>query len=1636
LVLNLPDGRDCLFLQTKSLILKRFKKILKWFFLSLLLLLAGVYIFVQTPFGQNWLVKQVTKRLSHDLNTEVKIDRVDFALFNKMHLQGVLIRDRNKDTLMYAGDVKVRITDWFFFKKKAELKYIGLENAIINFTRTDSVWNQQFFFDYFSSPTTGGPKKKASIEFNLKTVDLKNVIFSKKDKWVGQDMILKVGTLNLEANDLSLAGNTYDVKSLVITDPIFAQYMYAGRRPAIPASQLTVEEGIKEIASLWNPNKMDVRIASLSITNGTFKADRETPARQPYSYFDGQHVQFDSINATISNAKFLGDTIFSNLKLTAKERSGLVIKKLDADLKLMPTGMAFSNLDLQTNRSTIRNYFEMNYKSMADLGDFIHKVRMAANFDDSYIDSDDLGFFAPTMNSWRKKITLKGKVRGTVDDLVGRDLIVQAGNSTFLNGDITLTGLPDINQTFIDFKANDFRTTYADAVTIVPSIRKVKSPDLAKLRYVNFRGSFTGFIRDFVTYGTISTNLGVVKSDLNMKLPYGQPPVYSGNISTDNFQLGAFLGEPQLGAVSLEGVVKGRGIDPTNRNAEVRGNIRYIDFRDYRYHNIVIEKGKLDKNLFDGAVSINDENAELTLNGLLDFNAKTPTFKFLADIKKANLKTLNLTKEDLAFNGKFDLDFTGDNIDNFLGNAHISGASITRDGNRLPFDSLSLTSSYVNNIKTLTARSNEFEGSISGDFNIAELPDAVQLFLNKYYPAYVKPPRHMPVNESFQFDFTTQFVEDYVKLIDSSLTGFNYSHIFGSLDLSSNQLNVQADVPYFKYKNRDFSDVKLTATGTLDSLVLLGEVRNIYVNDSINIPLATFRINSANDVSKVTLNTGANQTVDRASINAIVTTYNDGVKIDFDRSDFVINGKTWSIDESGELQFRTNTPASGQLVLREGEQEIRLKTIPSSVGNWNDLLVDLKDVNLGDFSPYFLPKNRLEGLISGNLTMEDPTKNLKITSNNIETKYLRLDNDSLGALKATVAYDNKTKELKVNGKTLNEQNYLEFDADLFFGSKEDQAKNIIALKPRNFQLSILERFLGGLFSDIEGYLTGAFDIKGDFSHLNIVGKGRMKDAGLKINFTQCFYRIQDTDIELKPKEIDLDGLVLEDPTTGNPIYVEGSIEHDGFKDMFFAIDVSTQKKGTSINRPVLLLNTTINDNKQFFGQVSGTGSFTLTGPQSEMFMGISAVASTEDSSYITIPSANNRESGIADFLVERKYGREMSDMGLNINSSNIIYDVDVTANPMLNVRVVLDDLTGDVITGRGTGTLNIHSGTSEPLRMRGRYDIEEGSYTYNFQSVFKKPFEIKKEFASDNYIEWTDDPYHAKIHFDAVYTASRVSFTPLATLPGTDPNIARARGDVYVIAKLTDDLFKPTINFALDFPVNSPALTDPGLNFSLKQLQTNPNEINTQVTYLIVFNSFAPPQGATGAGINISSFATSTISGIFLDVINDQLNKILSKLLKNDKYLINLNTAIYNRDIIDGNNKTAFNLGSNVNFSIGRSFFNDRFIITAGGGFDAPLQQSSIQQSIQLLPDVTMEWLINQSGTLRASFFYRENTDYFSTSTSPGRARRYGGSLTYKKEFNSLKDLFRRKSKRQPEVPADSTTVPAAVLPEPAKGNE
>jgi hypothetical protein len=271
-----------------------------------------------------------------------------------------------------------------------------------------------------------------------------------------------------------------------------------------------------------------------------------------------------------------------------------------------------------------------------------------------------------------------------------------------------------------------------------------------------------------------------------------------------------------------------------------------------------------------------------------------------------------------------------------------------------------------------------------------------------------------------------------------------------------------------------------------------------------------------------------------------------------------------------------------------------------------------------------------------------------------------------------------------------------------------------------------------------------------------------------------------------------------------------------------------------------------------------------------------------------------------------------------------------------------------------------------------------------------------------------------------MYVAENVSFAPLASALNFDNSYSRLREDVYVVANLSGDLFKPDFKFNLEFQPNSKVNSDFSVASNIQQMAKNENEINRQVTYLIVFNSFAPPETATntdgfGSAINELTYNTiSSLSGLFFNEINKKLNSELSKILKTDNISINFSGSVYNRNLLDQQSSNSFNINqSNFNVNVPISLFKDRFIVTLGSTLDVPLQ-ATIQQNVQFLPDVTAEWLINQSGTIRASFFYRQNLDYLTTSsTGAARTKRSGASIAYRKEFDTIGEFFGGKRKKR-----------------------
>ncbi len=1579
-------------------------------------------ILINTTPVQNWLVKTVTHRLSEDLGTKVAVKHVNFALFNKMNLEGVYIEDRGRDTLLYAGKIMVNITDWFFFKDQAELRYIGLENATIYLHRSDSVWNYQFLADYFASPSSSQNKKQ--ITFLLKEVALKHIHLKQRDEWRGQDMELALRQLSLKADEINFAKKLVNIHTLIMDEPVFTIDDYAGRRPRIAVRSTGNAKDVAEAP--FNIGGWKLLVNELTLNNGVFRNNKEVQ-RKTYDYFDDSHIHFYAINGNIKKVALIKDTLSAYISLGTKERSGFTVKSLTSKFRMQPGAMIFDSLDIRTPYSHLTHFYAMRYDDFNDdMNDFIRRVKLEGRFTNSALHSKDIAFFAPALRNWNRQIRIDGNVKGTIDHLDAKNFTIASGKNSRLNGDIIMTGLPDIDSTYINFKANDLHATYADIVKIFPDLGEITDPRLNTVSYIGFKGKFTGFLRDFVTSGSIQTNLGAITSDLNMKFPAKGPATYSGKISTEHFDMGTFLGVNKLGALSFKGNIKGSGFSAQTIKADLDGLFSHLQYNNYSYEHIAVN-GHIDKKLFKGAVDINDPNVIVVLDGDIDFNNDKPEFSFFADIQRSNLKKMGFAREDMNVIGKFDMNFNGTDIDNFLGSVSLFDVAVTKENQTFVFDTLTLSSQLIGPQKILQLRNTEASAFLIGDFTIRELPEAVKQFLNKYYPAYIPPPKKTIKDQNFLFQLDVKNIDQYLSLINPSLKGFNNSTIVGSLNSATNLMAISTMIPHASYKNLTVQDFRLTGLGNMDSLKLTGVIGNTIVNDSLQFPGSKISITSGNNVSQLGISTAATQTINDARLSAQITNLEDGVKIHFDPSSIVLNEKTWKIDEGGELTLSRSYIDARNIKFSNGNQEISLVSRHSDIGTWDDIIVEMKKVNIGDFIPFLLKEPRMEGMVSGTVTIEDAFRNMYISSE-LKAEQFRLENDSIGMVTLTGAWDNNNR--KAIYEAISDNRNYKFSIAGSYDILDSLHQEINANANFDYtNIHFLEKYLGSIFGNIRGFATGNLRMKGDIKKPDYIGSIDVKAAGLKVLYTQCYYTFDSARIVFTPGKIDFGTISLHDtlPQNGknglNTALLTGDLRHANFSDFVYNISINTNR--------LLLLNTTRSDNDMFYGKAIGRANFRLRGPEEDMRMTITG--EPVDSSAIYITSSSSKESGSADYIIWKQYGREMNVDALSYDASQLNIDLNLTANNYTRMYMVLDELTGDIIEATGSGTLKIHTGSSSPFTINGKYTIDKGYYRFSFQEIFKKPFVLLPNEGS--YIRWDGDPNQAEINIKAKYAANDVKLSSLYAEQGqtTDPEVSRLkseRTDVDVLCTLSGSLGKPDIYFDIALAQNSDVRNSQRLLGDLQRINNDDNEKNKQVAYLIVFRSFAPIGQYNVQQTDATTFAFNTISEYISGYLTSSLKTLLYGLFKDPTLSVNFN---YTRASIDPTG-TGTSTGNTVNLTRDnislqfiKSLLNDKLVITFGSDFNFVSSGSqpalnSGSTNFLFLPDITAEYKITPDGKFRVSCFYRSNFDALSTT---GKRNRAGGSISFRTEFDS--EHIRRKKQqlkeKQEDKESDSTIV-------------
>jgi hypothetical protein len=1197
-----------------------------------------------------------------------------------------------------------------------------------------------------------------------------------------------------------------------------------------------------------------------------------------------KEVNFDDAELTQLNGIFeqlntKDHLLQANIKnLTFKEKSGFFLKNLTAFTTIDTNKIELKNLLLVTNQSRLSDYYLMQFSSFDDFNDYVNKVRMKGNFKNSHLSSRDVAYFTPELSEMNLNLDINGQITGLVNNLRAKKLSVKAGKATYIKGDFILKGLPNLKETFMDLKIEMAGTNKKDLEELLINTTgkpaKIIPPILGKFGNINFNGTFTGFQNDFIAYGEFKTKLGRVVSDVNMKINNKGIPSYSGNVKTYDFNLGNLLDQKSLGKVTAAVNIVGRGAEIKGLREKIDGDINYIDFNNYRYRNVRIN-GLFDNKFFDGNLSINDKNIQLAFDGGVNLNPRLPVFDFKATIKNAKLKALNLFKDSLKVDATFSTNFSGNNLNNIQGDLSIVQIRLDNVKGIYNIDSVALQAQGLGIDRTLTVKSDIFDASIKGQYDLNTIGSYYKSLAKRYIPS-LKTNIGRFGEQNFQFNLKVKRFEPIAELVAPGLELDDQAVLIGTFDSHKNIATLNGSVKKLTYKGVTINNLILDENTTTDQLQAIITSDRVDLNDSLYIKNVNISNILRNDSLALNVKLSNSDDDNQLDLNGLIEFSKDTTaRISILPSLLMINNEDWAIQEKVRIRFNQGKTEITNFDLTNGKQTLSidgsLSDDPKDV-----LLVGFKDFSLKTLNPFIKTTGiNLNGSLNGETRLSNIMKSPRI-HDNVKVDSLTFNNIHIGNVIDTSSYDKTANLANVYTRILTAgKQTLALDGTLDLKGKLLD----LSIKLDHCEIAILEPFVETLVSNLKGQISTDLSVKGPFSKPEINGTVSLEKSQLTVNYLKTTYTITDK-VSVNNSNISISNLKLLD-IYGNQAVANGTVNLTNVNNPDLDITVKA--------RNFMALNTTVKDNSIYFGQAFGTGTFIFRGPTNRLFIGIDA--KTEKGTVFNLPLNSSETVSSKDFItfVDKDTANVVKKV-TDFDGLTMSFKLSVDPNSTTNLFTTLGNL-----SGKGNADLNLEINSLGDFEMSGDYIIESGSFDFTAQEVINKKFNIRQ----GGTIRWTGNPTAAQIQLKAIY-ALRASLGDLYVAANRSASTNSAeRVSTEVEMGLSGLLLKPDIKLDIFFPSN------PAIKEELQAYFNDPNNLNLQAFSLIIRRSFAPGTGKSDLGKQLTSGVTSTAT----ELLFNQFNNVLSSL---------------NLDFVDINIRSL----SEANASF--KFFNDRIVLNAG----------------------------------------------------------------------------------------------------------
>ena len=1130
-------------------------------------------------------------------------------------------------------------------------------------------------------------------------------------------------------------------------------------------------------------------------------------------------------------------------------------------------------------------------------------------------------------------------------------------------------------------------------------------PVLERLGNVSFRGEVSGYFTDIVTYGQLHTDLGGVNMDLKLSSDKSKGLfAYSGAVKTTDYKLGKLLANEQLGEITFNLDVHGRHVTDRLPVVELKGLIASVDYSRYRYENITLD-GEYKQGGFNGKVALDDPNGSIYLNGDVNVSSRIPTFNFQAIINKLRPHDLNLTSKypDTEFSLKLRANFTGGSVDEMIGEINVDSLEFMSPEKQYFMNNMNIRASKQNNENQLRLTSEFLTASVEGKFQYHTLPASILNIMRKYVPSLILPPKKpIETHNNFQFDIHIYNTDILSTIFDIPLTVYTHSTLKGYFNDPLQRLRVEGYFPRLQYKNNFIESGMILCENPSNHIRARVRLTNLKKKGAVNLSLDA---QAKDDNISTTLNWGNSAAVTYSGQLAAVAMFlrTEGEKpllkamVEVKPTDIILNDTLWQIHPS-QVVVDSGKVDVNNFYFSHQDRYVRINGRLSD-NPQDSVKVDLKDINMGyvfDIASISDDVN-FEGDATGTAYASGVFKK-PVMNTRLFIKNFSLNQGRLGDLNIYGEWDNENRGIRLDASIKDIFTTPSRVTGIIHPLKPESGLDL-NIEANELNLKFLEHYMKSIANDIKGRATGKVHFYGKFKGLNLDG-AVMTDASMNFDILNTHFAIKDT-ILLAPTGLTFNNIHISD-MEGHSGRMNGYLHFQHFKNLNYRFEIQANN--------MLVMNTKESTDMPFYGTVYGTGNALLTGNaiqgldvnvamttnRNSIFTYINgSVASATSNQFIKFVDKTPRRT-IQDSIQIISYYEQLQQKRQEAEEeqkTDIRLNILVDATPDATMKIIMDPVAGDYISGKGTGNIRTEFYNKGDVKMFGSYQINQGVYKFSLQEVIRKDFVIK----NGSTITFNGAPLDANLDIQASYTVNSASLNDL--IPEESSSIIQQPNvKVNCIMNLSGILVRPTIKLGIELPNERDEVQTLVRNYISTEEQ-----MNMQILYLLGIGKFYTEDARNNQNSNVmSSVLSSTLSG--------QLNNALSQVFETNNWNIGTNLSTGDKGWTD----------MEVEGILSGQLLNNRLLINGNFGYrDNPMANTNF------VGDFEAEWLINRSGDIRLKA-YNETNDRYYTKTN---LTTQGVGIMYKKDFNKWSDLFfwnkwklrnKRKQKEKSKQQTDS----------------